>query len=290
MTRYRLFQGVLLLLLVFWGLNASAQPQKPRIAVKPPIIDDHIKQHLPSLFTQQLLTHFEDAILKTRKFELLSRQKSLLQAVREEQKFASSDLSKGNAAVTGQLENANYLVIPLVQDFFLSRTAKAVPNIDDTWKVQDVGRLSVQAQVIDTTTGAVKATFNVKTSYASRPRLSHSKGGRPSTAVLEKMMGGAAAQLADQLVDAVFPMKVLRSDGGRVWINRGHDGGLKKGMLLNVYHPGEALIDPDTGENLGQAETYAGRIKVVRVNPKFTIAKVLKGSHVQRGDIVRKPQ
>ena len=291
MLRPLFFQLGFFVFLSIWLVNVGAQvqPQKPRIAVKPPVVEDQLKKRVPSLFTQQLLTHFENAILKTRKFELLSRQKTMLKAVREEQAFAESGLAKGNAAVSGQLENANYLVIPVVQDFVFSRTAKAVPNIDNTWKVQDIGRLSVQAQVIDTTTGAIKATFNVKSRFASKPRLAHSRGGRPSNAALEGMMEKAAAQLADQLVDTVFPMKVLRVAGGQVWINRGQDGGLRKGMRLNVYHPGEVLIDPDTGENLGSAETYAGQIQVERVNPKFTIAKIVKGSDIQRGDIVRKP-
>jgi hypothetical protein len=106
------------------------------------------------------------------------------------------------------------------------------------------------------------------------------------------MAKAVAAQMADQLVDAVFPMKVLNVQGDQVWINRGKDGGLKKGDVLKVFRPGVALIDPDTGENLGSAETEIGKIKVVRINPKFTIAKVItKGATepVQRGDIVRVP-
>ena len=54
---------------------------------------------------------------------------------------------------------------------------------------------------------------------------------------------------------------------------------------------GMDLIDPDTGENLGSAEIFAGQIKIVRVNPKFTIADVVKteSSPIAKGDIVRKP-
>ena len=98
--------------------------------------------------------------------------------------------------------------------------------------------------------------------------------------------------MADQLVDIVFPMRVLNIQGNKIFINRGKDGGLKKGQKLNVFKPGVALIDPDTGENLGSAETMIGQIKVTRINPKFTIAEITKkglDEPVDRGDIVRVP-
>ena len=57
-----------------------------------------------------------------------------------------------------------------------------------------------------------------------------------------------AAQMTDQLVDAVFPMKIININGKQVFINRGKDGGLKVGEVLKVFRPGEILIDPDTGK------------------------------------------
>ncbi|MBF0446520.1 MAG: hypothetical protein HQL68_13135 [Magnetococcales bacterium] len=98
--------------------------------------------------------------------------------------------------------------------------------------------------------------------------------------------------MADQLVDAVFPMKVMAVRGESFYINRGQDGGLQIGELLNIYLPGVVLIDPDTGENLGSAEEYVGQGKVMRINPKFTIVKLLeneRGLLVEVGAIVRKP-
>jgi hypothetical protein len=132
----------------------------------------------------------------------------------------------------------------------------------------------------------------MKSTFATGKKVVNSKGGAPSSVHFTKMAKAVAAQMADQLVDTVFPMKVLNVQGDKVWINRGQDGGLKKGDVLIVFRPGVALIDPDTGENLGSAETEIGKIKVVRVNPKFTIAKVItKGATeaIQRGDIVRAP-
>jgi hypothetical protein len=87
-------------------------------------------------------------------------------------------------------------------------------------------------------------------------------------------------------------MLVLQAASGQIFINRGQDGGLEKGDVLNAYRPGEALIDPYTGEKLGTAERKVGKVKVTRVNPKFTIAEPIAKKvkePIQKGDILRKP-
>ncbi len=286
----------LTLLAIIWlalPLSAQAAKAKPRVAIKMPTVGEGVSKYAKRyLNLTTLLDEMEASIQKTRKFELLSRKKAVLQEIREEQQFAKSDLTKGNAAAEGQMENANFLILPVVQDFKFYRSSKPVPNIANKYVRQDSGMLELNAQVIDTSTGGIKTTFYMKSTFATGKKVVNSKGGAPSSVYFTKMAKAVAAQMADQLVDAVFPMKVLNVQGDQVWINRGKDGGLKKGDVLKVFRPGVALIDPDTGENLGSAETEIGKIKVVRINPKFTIAKVItKGATepVQRGDIVRVP-
>ena len=152
--------------------------------------------------------------------------------------------------------------------------------------------LEVNAQAVDTTSGAIKATFYLKSSFATKDAVVNTKGGSPSSVHFVKMAKKVSAQMADQLVDTVFPMRVLNRKANQVWINRGKDGGLKVGDILNVYRPGEELIDPDTKERLGSAEKLVGKIKVARVNPKFTIAEIQSKDTqepIEKGDIVRKP-
>jgi len=149
--------------------------------------------------------------------------------------------------------------------------------------------LEVNAQIIDTSTGGIKTTFYLKSSFATKKQVVNGKGGAPNSIHFTKMAKKIAAQMTDQLVDAVFPMRVLNVQGKQVWINRGKDGALKKGDVLKVFRPGIELIDPDTGESLGSAETEVGKIKVTRANPKFTMAEVHKDTvePIEKGDIVR---
>lgn len=286
--------GFSLAMLLCLQTGFAAASDKPRVAIKMPKVGEGVSKYSNRyLNLSTILAEMERSLQQTRKFEVLSRQGAVLDDIREEQQFAASDLAKGNAAESGAIENANYLVLPMVQDFKFYRSSKPVPNLDSKWFRTDSGMLEIQAQIIDTTTGGIKSTFYLKSSFATGKQVVNSKGGAPSSKHFTKMAKKVSAQMADQLVDSVFPMKVLSVKGSQVWINRGQDGGLKKGEVLNVYRPGEQLIDPDTGEDLGSAEEMIGTIKVVRINPKFTITEMEVGKEgstlVEKGDIVRKP-
>ncbi len=271
----------------------AAPAGKPRVAIKLPIVGEGVKKYVRKyLNLPKLLAEMEASLQAARKFEVLSRDKSSLRAIREEQQFAKSDLTKGNAAQEGALENVDYLILPTVQDFVFYRSVKPVPNLVDKYIRKDSGRLEINAQIVDTSTGAIKTTFYMKARFSTKNKVVNRRGGVPSSVHFTNMTKKVSAQMADQLVDTVFPMRVLNSQNKQVWINRGKDGGLKVGDILNVYRPGAELIDPDTGENLGSAETFLTKVKVVRVNPKFTIAKIAgknPAEAIQKGDILRKP-
>lgn len=294
-ARKRALLGALLLVIsgaLSW--NALAQPlAKPRVAVKPARVGEGVSESLLKyLNLTTILDEMEASVQKTRKFELLSRKQEVLEDIRTEQEFAKSSLTQGNAAPEGQIENANFLVLPTVQDFKFYRSATPVPNIANKYVRSDSGMLEINAQIIDTATGGIKTTFYLKSSFGTGKRVVNSRGGMPSSTHFTNMAKAVSAQMADQLVDSVFPMRILNVQGRQVWINRGQDGGLSEGDVLKVFRPGVELIDPDTGENLGSAETEVAEIKVTRINPKFTIAETNSSDpadSVIKGDIVRKP-
>lgn len=274
------------------GTQALAQePQKPTVAIRLPTVGEKVSSGVQRyLDLPELLTEIEASIQATRKFDVLSRDKSKMSAIAEEQAFASSQASAGNAAASGQMQAANYLVIPTVRDFVFYRSTKAVPNLANKWTRQDSGRLNVDAQVVDTETGQIKFTFSTKATFGTAKEVVNSSGGAPSKSWFTRMAKEVGGDMADQLVDGVFPMMVLKADGTQVWLNRGSDGGIKEGTVLAVFRPGESLIDPYTGENLGSAEREVGSIKITRVNPKFSIATVVKQTEpVAAQDILRKP-
>lgn len=287
----------LIIILILYPGQILGQNSQPAVAIKKPLVGEGVAgAQMKHLNLTTLWTEMENSFRDTRKFRVLSRNKTALKALIEEQEFAASDSAKGDAAETGQFSNANYLILSTVQDFKFYRKHTPIPNFDDKYKRIDVGLLQVSAQMIDTTSGQIMTTFSLKTSFSTDPQVVNGRKGSPNSVNFTGMAKNIAAKLADQFVDTLYPMKIVKRDSkGKVILNRGEDGGLKKGQILEVFYAGESLIDPDTGKSLGSSEEYVGKVKVVRINPKITIAVIVseedsESSPIETGNILRRPQ
>lgn len=259
----------------------AADIQKPKIAVKTPTIGDSVSANaLKRLDLDLLVAEIRSAVQHTRKFDVQNRDRETLKSVRNEMMLNDEEVN---------ISGADFLVTATVQDFIYYRKVKPVPNLEDKYSRVDSGRILVTAQIIDVAANSIKITFSLKDNFATKKKITNDKGGFPLPTHFSNMAKEIAAQLANQLVDTVFPMIVINSKENTVWINRGQDGGLQQDEMLHVYRAGEALVDPYTGETLGSEEEYIGKIKVDRINPKFTIGKIQNGISVARGDIVRRP-
>ena len=60
-------------------------------------------------------------------------------------------------------------------------------------------------------------------------------------------------------------MRIVKVDGRSAYINVGSATGIKVGDKFTIYRPGEALIDPVTGMNLGSTEKQVGTLVVTEV-------------------------
>lgn len=297
-------QGVLrslllsfLMLGLAWSSWVAAGSMQPAVAIKQPKVGDKVSKYARKHLNIELLwAEMESSFRASRKFRVLSRNSDVMAELREEQKFAESDLAKGDAAATGAMSNAHYLLLPKVQNFKFYRSVKKLPNFDDKYRRQDSGLLHITAQMVDTTSGQVVSTFDLQDRFGTKAEIVNTKRGAPNNLHFTNMAKTVSAQLADQFVDAVYPMKVVkRTRRNQIVINRGKDGGLKKGQKYEVFFAGEALVDPDTGESLGSGEEYVGQIEIIRINPKVSYAKILseldpESGPIGVGDIVRKPQ
>ncbi|MBI5706220.1 MAG: hypothetical protein HZC36_04440 [Armatimonadetes bacterium] len=70
----------------------------------------------------------------------------------------------------------------------------------------------------------------------------------------------------------------------------GSESNIPVGTVLEVFRPGRPIVDPQSGEVLGQETAkILGKCRVQTLNPKFSIAAILEGSDFQAGDAVRLP-
>ncbi len=266
--------------------------QKPRVAILEAKVSDKVPKYARNhLNLEKLQAEMEASFLAARKFEVVTRNKESLGVILDEQQFAKSDYSAGDAAESGKLQNANFLIRPEVHIFSFYASTHKVPHLQSKYFRSDHGVLEINAVVLDTKTGQVKTTFALKSAFGTKERMVNHKGGVPSPVYFTKLAKGVSAQMVDQFLDLVFPVKIIKVKNLQVYLNRGKDGGFKKEQVLKVFAPGEELIDPDTGENIGSAEEYVGKIEITRVNPKFTVAKILpktREGDITVGCIVRK--
>jgi len=281
-------------LLICLGAPAfSKTSPKTQVFIKEVSVSNAVTGTMKSrLNSDMLYKELEAAIQGTRMFLVLSRDKEILQTILEEQDFANSNKAAGDAAFEGELKNADLIFFPEVLAFSFYRTLKEVPNLPGKYKRSDRGSIKMHIRVVNSRTGTKEKIIRNQVSFQTGSELTSDKSKIPANGNLTQMILDISAKSADSLVDHLFPMKVIKRNGLKVYLNRGDDGSLKKGMVLNIYNPGEALIDPDTGENLGSAEEYVGQIKIERVNPKFSIAIIQKSDladEIESGFIVRKP-
>jgi hypothetical protein len=288
------FVKALFLLLLLPNLPAfSQESQQPVIAVKNVQYGRHgeLKKTVPDSFDETgLMAALERALGDTKKFRVATRDIDKLKALREEQAFSSSGASAGNAAHEGELLASDYVVIPTLINFKFGRQHKDMPNLKGKYFRTDYGRLEVQTEVLDSSSGQSVGSYLLEDSFSTKEAIVNGKGGAPDQSHFLDMANTVGQHFADHLISAVFPMKVIGISNGQIYINRGAEGGLAKGDVLDVFRVGDALVDPDTGQSLGVIEDRLGKLKIVELKPKVAIAEpVSLTGEVAKLDIVRKP-
>lgn len=284
---------VLVLVFLFAGINSAyaKAPAKYRVAVADLIVSDLIPEKQAEIVkNSSLIADIENAIRNGRKFELLTRRGAAMEAIIKEQQFAASEFAAGDAAMSGNISNAQSLVQVEVLQFSFGRSSSKVPNLQNKYKISDYCSIELSVQIIDTERASVSAVFPIKASTSTGQSIANAVGSA-SRSVLGKTLEKAAGTLANKLSDTVFPITVIAVKNQDIWINRGNDSGMKLGEEFEVFEPGEELIDPATGENLGSTETLVGKVKVTRINPKASVVQMVKGDSalVGVGYILRRP-
>ena len=280
----------LIFLTVCMSSVTSVKAQElPVIAFRDFLFVDGISESARERFDRAVLAeNLERAVRDSRKFRVVSRNQEKLDILLEEQEFSQSELSSGNAAGGGQLLATNFVVIPTITSYELYRLHRDVPNINGKHFRSDHGKLAVSLEILDTTTGESRGIYDFSDKFNTKEEIVNGKEGVPASSWLASMSQNIAGSFVNRLIATVFPMKVIAVQGHQVFINRGDDGGLREGETLVVFRPGMTLRDPDTGAVLGSTEEQAGRVKILDIKPKFTVATVIEGN-IEELDILRKP-
>lgn len=224
----------------------------------------------------QLRQAITDKLVKSGRFTVLDRSNDA--AIDGELGLLASDnVSDEQRTKLGQMLGADYMLIVNLTQAGVSTQVKE-ETIDLTGEtnreVSQSTRASVRYTLVESSTRAVRWSDSA----------AFSSGGNKLSAALD----GFLDKIIGDIAEIVSPPKVVSVQGTRIVINRGQ-GLAVTGQTYDIYSVGEALIDPDTGEELGTNEEKVAAIRITTVQAKLAYGEVIEGDTVRiaRGAIAR---
>jgi len=243
-----------------------------------------------------------DSLVQSGNFIVIERQ--ALNAVMAEQNLAASGrtASAGTGAQMGNIKKAQILIQGAVTEF-QQRKSGGGQSIGfhgvSIGSKSSTAHVAIIIRLIDTTTSEVLASHRVEGSAkagglafsAAISGVNFGQSGFDSTPLgkaAQIAIDRAVAYITSQMQGLPWRGKIIKTDkSGNILVNAGENANITPGMVFQVSRPGESIVDPDTGMELGAESTFLGSIQVSQVLKKYSKAKPLAlQSPVEKGDLV----
>jgi len=230
--------------------------------------------------TEALDGQLLDRMQNTRKFEIIGR--SDMSSLLKEADFAGGKF---------QVSGVDYLLVTTIDDFQDQKETKNFAALGKTVDIRNV-RFAAVAKIYEGATGKLieSANINLISSQPDDVSGNNAKSGDLSDSLLRSICKELAEKVAIRVADVVFPARVLSKLDKQVTLNRGEGSGVAIGQVWNVFAQGNELVDPDTGAVLGREELQVGRVRILQVNPKTSIAQIIDDTGIERLAVLRLPQ
>jgi curli biogenesis system outer membrane secretion channel CsgG len=255
----------------------------------------------PAEFARGLTEMLTTALTKTERFVVLER--AALDKVTAEQDLgASGRVNPEFAPQVGKVTGAQAIITGDITRF--SYTQSSIGGSGSILrglgaKVEKTNaQVGIDLRIIDTETGEVLLSQSADGSASmSNVSATITHGGQDfSSAVAENTpLGKATRQALEKIVNAVtstmksqrWSGRVMDVRGDHIYINAGTRLGLVADVPLDVFRPDAALTDPETGRRMGSPDKLIGSVVIDAVKEQYSVAKILNGSGLKRGDVVR---
>ena len=217
-----------------------------------------------------------ESVVASRRFDVLNRQHANL--FEDEKDFILSDDS-GSAEVArlSQATGADYLLIAELQGLSVRNNQRETIRMTGEVLVRSAASGTLKLQIVEF------ASRKVKWSATQKFGATYEGASSVGEATLARLVEGAADKLIDQMVAAIYPIRVVKVMGGTAVINRG-EGSVSLGETYAVFLMGDELLDPQSGESLGAMEVEVGIGQITDVKPKFSFLKMATGTLDAQGD------
>ncbi|OPX92587.1 MAG: hypothetical protein A4E62_01188 [Syntrophorhabdus sp. PtaU1.Bin002] len=193
-------------------------------------------------------------------------------------------LNPRNMKTLNELHGVQAVLNPSLSDVFTS-TSK-IEGKDERETSFAVSKMGVD--VYNTDTGSVMRQLSGRNPVF----LSREKGDLSSEKAKIKAIDLSIEIIADDMLKAILTLdwhgRIASVDKEKVYLNAGRLSGLEKGGVVEVYSPGDQIIDPKTNTSLGTTKgIYKGDLEVVELfGVDASWAKVKKGGNFSATDLV----
>lgn len=279
---------LIVMLLALLPAPLSAQPRgKPIVAIYQ--IDDVAGSGQAPAFSAMI----ETAIASTSKFRVIERER--LNTLVGEQARAKSGLVRSNRpGKMGGFEGADYLIYGSITSVSVSNKTNfgasllggvlSGSNNNNVTCNNSYVTLGVDIKITDANSGEVKYVTRINETKKSAAVCNGNA--QVDTGAL---LRSTADKIASALVTTIYPIQVAAVQvDGTIVLNYG-EGTVLPGQVLGIYAKGRAIMDPATGELIGNDEQRLGFIRITDVNGRISkaVAHVPFASSPSVGSIVR---
>jgi curli biogenesis system outer membrane secretion channel CsgG len=275
-------------ILLATAVGVAAQ-RKTRIAVLR--FEDQTQTHWwsPDKLGDAAADVFMTELLKTGTFSVIERAR-LNDILKEHNLVAQGAVTPQSAVQLGKLLGAQLMVVGSVTEFGTEVHGARFRGIGGSVATY---RCMIDVRVINVETSEILYADRQGSNYrgvavginsfeAGRDADYGKVAGATMAGAVEKLVQGLAAASEELSSASGFGM-IADVDGADIYINRGSVDGIKAGDRFRVVRLGKKIIDPETGQTMGQKREDVGVIQVVDVMEKMSICKLVSGD-AQKGD------
>jgi curli biogenesis system outer membrane secretion channel CsgG len=239
-------------------------------------------------FSKSFNQHLTNHLTQARRFTILDRE-YINEYLIERNIILSSNSSTDEKIKIGEALGADYIVVGKIGQASIGRKDTSIDIIGEN-RSSYKAEFDIDYRIIVLATRQVKWSDTVSLSLDTETvdRITRNK---QDNAASQAILSHFASIISNQLMSNIYPLRVVsRSiDRNTVVLNQGGKS-LAIGDKLEVMSLGEQVIDPYTGESLGQQEHVIATVEVISVLPKMSTAKLITGSieSINELDIVRR--
>jgi len=235
----------------------------------------------PSLDTSRLFSQkLTAALTQSNKFNVLDRE--YMQEFAQERNFLlSGDASVEEMGKLGEALGVDYMLVGTINRAGIVRKeaySQAIGRVISEYEAA----FSFEYRLIVGPTRQVKLAdvLNIKLERTEQLKPLVTKW-EPQDMDYKEMMdnfiGMAANQLVEKIIDQLYPIRIASIDkDGQVIINQGGSR-IAVGQLLDIVSQGKELFDADTKESLGTMEILVATVRIDKVLPRMSYAKLVEG-------------